>query len=631
MKKTIAILMSVCLLTSSVLVGCTDEGASSSVDSGQSGGVPIEPVGFEETNVKLVENGISDYKIVISANATPEQQYSAEELQYFLEQSTGCKLQIIPDTGLTASEDTTYLSVGPTTLLEAQTDIVLDKEFYGATGVSIDTVGKSVYMTGVEELGTLYSVYRFLYYQIGFKAYATDCVKFDYYKTLPLLDFDYHYAPSIEYFTTSERELRGDTKKNLRMYTLGLYGSYGSGGLYQRLFDEWSHTCSILVNPEYYKADHPEWFLGDQFCFSNDEFADQMAKNIIQRYTNSSSPYIMIGGADTVGSCPCEECKKQGFIYGGHPGLLVRFMNKVAAQIEEYYEANNIDKEYMLVGLMYHAYMTAPVIKDESGNLIPIHEDVIPDSEGQVQVGVCYTPISSCTTHAYIDPTCETNIAFGENLQNWDYLTDNLFCYTYGANFTNPTFFFDNWAAYETQVDSLVEAGVKYWTEEARETQESIFGELRTFIKSSLAWNHTLKMEDLIDEFMEAYYGVAAEDMKAYFNLLLDKSQVINKMQGFDCQGCYHDIKKTEYWPHEELLNHSRLLMNAIYKIRQSDYTDADKASYEEHIYHEYLLVKTNEYLLYRTDLSAEELAELEKLVAYADSIMADKGKENLQ
>ena len=69
-------------------------------------------------------------------------------------------------------------------------------------------------------------------------------------------------------------------------------------------------------------------------------------------------------------------------------------------------------------------------------------------------------------------------------------------------------------------------------------------------------------------------------------------------------------------------MNHARLLMSAIYKIRQSDYSEEDKAKYEERIYREYLLVKINEYLLYRTDLTPEALAELEEIVTYADSIL---------
>ncbi len=624
MKKIISFLLAGFLVFPCVLTGCTQSGdASDSTQNENNQSQNIEPLSFEKTNVNLVENGVSNYQIVVSAKATAEQRYPAEELQYFLEQSTGCKLQIVSDAGLTAGEDKCYLSVGHTTLLESQTDIVLDKEFYGDTGVSIDTIGKSVYMTGAADLGTLYSVYKFLSYQIDFTAYTLDFIKFDYYKTLPLLDFDYHYAPSIEHFFTSEFEMReSDTRAPLRMFALGPGGYKGAASIYGRLFDEWSHTCAILVNPDFYKEEHPEWFQGDQFCFSNDEFADQMAENIIQNYTKNEHPYIMIGGADTVGACPCENCKKMGMIYGGHPGLLVRFMNKLAAKIEKHFIENNIDKEYTLVGLIYHSYMTAPTTKDENGNVIPIHEESVPDSEGLVQVGVCYAPISACWTHTLMDPTCEINLSFGENLKNWAFLTDNIMTYTYGGNFSTGTLFCNSWSTYEEQVKDFVDAGIKFWFEEARGWQASIFGEMRTYIKCRLAWNHTLDVEELIDEFIEAYYGVAAEDMKTYFDALRDQSEIIHRIQGVDCQGTYYELKKTENFPHEELLNHARLLKSAMYKIRQSDYSEEDKAIYEENIYREYLLVKINEYLLYRTDLTPTELAELEEIVTYANSIL---------
>lgn len=624
MKRFLILSISLLLILSSAF-GCASPSTES--ESKKS----LEPTSFSATNVKLVDKGASDYKIVVPASVTPEQRYAAEELQLFIQKSTGCTLNIITDAGLVADENSKFLSVGRTSLLEKQDSIVLDEEFYGQTGVSIDTIGNSVYMSGAKDLGTLYSVYKFLHYQIGFTAYAVDCVKYNFYDTLPLLDFDYHYAPSIEYFMNSEFEQLKNPLDNLRMFCLGKYGLGGGGSIYGKLFDEWSHTCSIIVNPEYYKNDHPEWFLGDQFCFSNDEFAEQMAKNIYEKYSLNTCPYIMIGGADTVGACPCDECKKQGFIYGGHPGLMVRFMNKIAAKLEDYFEEYNIDKEYMLVGLNYHSYMTAPVEKDENGNLTAIHPECVPDNEGKVKVGIFYAPISACWSHALEDTSCETNISFGENLRNWDFLTDNLMVWDYDANFANPTLIMDSWSVFEQQYTSYFNAGVKYVMSQGRGSQEITLGELRTFIKSRLAWDHTLSVDDLIEEFMDAYYGVAAEEMTEYLNTLRSHYQMIYKIQGSDHLSCFHDIKKESFWPHETILNHSRMLASAINKVRNSDCTEQDKIAYEERIYDEYLLTRVNEYQFYATDLMPEQLEELKKLVAYADSIMTKKGYENLR
>ena len=56
-----------------------------------------EPVSVADSKEYLVKDGASDYKIVISANASKTEKYAAEELRYFIEKSTAVKLPIDSD------------------------------------------------------------------------------------------------------------------------------------------------------------------------------------------------------------------------------------------------------------------------------------------------------------------------------------------------------------------------------------------------------------------------------------------------------------------------------------------------------------------------------------------------------
>ena len=47
------------------------------------------------TDISLVQNANSDYEIVISDSATNYETYAAEELQLYLSQATGAKLNIV--------------------------------------------------------------------------------------------------------------------------------------------------------------------------------------------------------------------------------------------------------------------------------------------------------------------------------------------------------------------------------------------------------------------------------------------------------------------------------------------------------------------------------------------------------
>ena len=49
-----------------------------------------EAVAFPDTDITLIKNKKSDYKVVIGKDALRAEKYAAEELVYFLNESTGC-------------------------------------------------------------------------------------------------------------------------------------------------------------------------------------------------------------------------------------------------------------------------------------------------------------------------------------------------------------------------------------------------------------------------------------------------------------------------------------------------------------------------------------------------------------
>ena len=91
MKKIFSIIFAVILLFAA---GCDS-------NNGQTDNLPdkrqnLEPVSFAVAQnngepIKFIENGKSDYKIVIPAEATYVEEYAAEELRDFLESSTSCR------------------------------------------------------------------------------------------------------------------------------------------------------------------------------------------------------------------------------------------------------------------------------------------------------------------------------------------------------------------------------------------------------------------------------------------------------------------------------------------------------------------------------------------------------------
>ena len=70
--------------------------------------------------IMLVENGKSDYTIVIPEMKTVYEDYASKEVQRFISQSTGVTLPITYDTGVEANTSGAYISIGNTVLFDGE-------------------------------------------------------------------------------------------------------------------------------------------------------------------------------------------------------------------------------------------------------------------------------------------------------------------------------------------------------------------------------------------------------------------------------------------------------------------------------------------------------------------------------
>ena len=630
MKKSLTFLVSVTLsLTTIVANGCMQAGDNSSNSDANDNGVFLgvdKSTSFAETAYDLVSNGRSDYKIVIPVEATTTESVAAEELQLFIEKSTNCKLPIVRDNEIVNANSGAYLSVGRTTLLATRPEIVLDYSVMHDCGPSITTIDDDVYMCGAGQTGTLYSVYKFLYYEIGFVAYALDCVKFDYYpNTLKLLDFAYDYVPTIDVMTTAAKEyLRtADTREGqlnaMRMYMLpwGIEESYTLEGKEYTMF---CHTLNYIVSEARYADSHPEWFNNGQHCFTNPEYIEEFTKNFIELYVIPyDNPYIMFGGNDNNGYCNCANCQQEYELHGGTGGAFVRFANTVAAKVEDYLAKNDIDKEIRIVIMAYAGYNMAPVVENADGSLSPVDESVICDSEGPVKVGVDCSFLHMCLSHSLDDETCTINQYYNLSYRGWDVLTDYLTLYRYTTHYQQPKFFLNDYWALSDDVNALKEHDTR-WVYDAGKFRQPL-NAMRFYVRRQMMWDNTQNVETLINEFIEEYYSVASPYVKEYFYALCQQTEAFYELTGNTCVKSFTEVGGAVNWPLQIWRNYATLLENAMYEIDNSKMTKEDKEIYRERVYREWVLVKVAEYSLYQTSLDDETLAELAEIVKYAQEV----------
>ena len=785
-----------------------------------------EPIAIEDTSEYLVNGGKTDYKIVIGKDSTKTEKYAAEELQNFIEQSTTVKIPVVSDAGVSHDNNGRYISVGDTALLKAQTDITVNYSELGENGVTVNTKGNCVYIAGATEMGTLYAVYRFLHYQVGYEAYAYDCVEVNYCQSLKLKNFAYKHVPSLGLTTAEDAEMSGPSKvkeaSRMLIYASKNGGYDFNGNLFNGL---WCHTTNFLITADYdkprveaaqneereaklkeigedeelssfkdnedflkgfekgvttlfsssrgtkdnigkedaqrlynytvdrkgnlvpkyvkvkvkviagvkrdengnlvkdkngnyvyeldangkpiYKTDangnylyeldengnpiyetekdgspkyeikngnyvyeldesgNPkyetdengnkltneegwadyqkgydaayakgtyhvgsEWqknvkkiriWNNKQACYTKEETVTLAANTLFNKYVKTATgPYLMVGITDGIGSCDCEDCKAAEQLYGNAAGVQMVFMNKLANELEKRMKDAGIEKDITLVAFAYYAYREPPV-KEENGKYVPFHKDVVPKSEGMVDVGVMYTPIEACYTHPITDDgeTCEKNATIAEEMKAWKALTDNLMMYSYGTNFQAFKYHFNTWSHTGDSFKFYEKVGLKYYFEQAC-TQNGIspMSSMRVYVRSKLAWNANYNTQDLINDFIDHYYGDGAEGVKQYFAAVMENFERIYTIAETEDQDIYYSrIMSADFWTRPLTLQLESYLEKADYAVDLGSSTNKDV--YKERIFREYFLIKDNEYTMYSAYLNSEELAAIEELVMY--------------
>jgi len=621
MKKIVSLLMAITLCFTLVLTSCSKKNDEINTD--------IEPVSFEKTETMLVENGKSDYKIVIPENPSEMVLIAASELNLFLKESTGVELQVVTDKGLEHDNAQKHLSIGNTTLLREQTDIVIDYSVMGECGPSVDTRENTVYMCGATEYGTLFSVYRFLKYQIGFVAYAKDCVVVDYYNSVNLLDFNYHYVPAVDVQTFGEREHSVDTVEDLvSIARLGGFshrhrGAGGPFGLSGAFWGAYCHTVKSVM-PE---AEYADFYDRGQLCYTHPDVVEVFSNNFIEKFASTPKwPWFMFGGEDTAATCTCSRCAEAHEKYTP-AGVYVRFMNAVAENVEKYYEENNIDATLVVAGLGYHEYSPPPIEKDEDGNYkkdkegnyIPVDESVVPDNEGQVQVGMCYVPRGVCVLHPFHDEPCEDNLHIEEEMKGWGNLTKWVFVYTYGGNYSYVTGFMNSWSQLTTVYDLFKQTNVTavFW-DNSKFNGYRPLSTLRIFYALSLGHNPYQDPEKLVLDFCDNYYGPASKAIQEYLNLNIEHYNSIYERDSL-LHHFYEEssVNSAEMWPHNILIAFSNILQTGMNAIDKSSCTDEQKEIYKERVFREYFFTKYHELTYFEPYLTYEELQEAKAVVDY--------------
>jgi hypothetical protein len=464
----------------------------------------------------LADNGKSDWKIVVGADAIPSERHAAEDLQHFLQEISGAHFPIVEDD---APYGCNEIIVGDNKHL-SRTGVQTDFRKLGSEGFDIRTVGGALIIVGGRPRGTLYGVYAFLEDYLGCRWFYRKVCRIPRRDKIEIGEIRDEQIPVLEYrdpyFVGSiEGEWHARNRSNSHFARLeDIHG-------YKVAYSHFVHTFNSLVPVAEYFDSHPEYFSevdgrriseSTQLCLTNPDVLD-ISINSIKRWLKEDprAAIASVSQNDWRNPCQCEKCKVIDEHEGSHSGTLIRFVNKIAEALEREFP-------HVAVDTLAYQYTRKP----------PKH--VRPRKNVIVRlcsIECCFShPLEKCSKEvgSYGPDGSRTWVkgGFSDDLEAWSKVCDRLYVWDYVTNFANYVQPFPNFKVLQANIRYFIRHHVKGIFEEGNNSkgESSEFDQMRQYVIAKLLWNPDYDVDLAVNEFMTAYYGMAAAAMRQYFDLI---------------------------------------------------------------------------------------------------------------
>jgi len=466
----------------------------------------------QEDSVTIAQNGVGRAVVVVAPDATEVERHAAVELVRFLGEATGATLPIVDH----AEGEGSRILVGPDAARLAIPDFSADD--YGDEELFIRTKGHDLILAGGRPRGTLYAVYTFLEDVVGCRWWTSTASTIPEWPILELGILNGGYAPRFEYresfwFDAFDGDWAARNRGNGNSERLE--ARHGGKHVYQGFV----HTFYPLIPPDEYFEAHPEWFAeidGErvhhrtQLCLANEEMRRQLVENLkVRLRANPQATIASVSQNDWHGYCRCARCAAVDDEEGGPSGSLLRFVNAVAAEIEEEFP-------HVAISTLAYQYTRKPP------RLVRPRSNVI--------VRLCSIECSFSKPLSH-----DRNAAFRDDLLGWSKVCDRLYVWDYTTNFAHYVLPHPNLRVLGPNIAFFAEHGVRGVFEQgAYQSPGAEMAELRAWVLAKLLWDPSRDPEALINEFLDGYYGPAAGGVRAYLGLIHDAVEASG-----DYLGCY--------------------------------------------------------------------------------------------
>ena len=545
---------------------------------------------FAGTGNYIFRDGKTNYKIVIPGSSTEKERFASTELMGILAESTGIKLEIITDEGLSYTKDAEYISVGNTSLLSGS-GIEISDDAKGINAFQISRAGKTLFLIGGKEYGVVYSVYEFLNDVVNFEQYYTDCYTLETSVIdIELKDYNLVCKPDILRTMGTAGFMAANRTIAARMRS-----PYNYSDVYATDNEiPFAHSSLKYLPLEKYYDEHPSWFSDDktQLCYTAHGNETEMQamltalterlKQLIKHVHGRDIHEYDLSNMDTPTTCSCKNCLAALEKYKSNAGAYIIFANKASEMIFDWMKndpegQNYYDEDFKIKIMAYHKFEAAPAVYDDATKTYkPASDEVRLGDHVTVMIAPIYTNfVQSIYT--------ENNISYYRVIEGWKAVSSgNMDFWLYCTNFKYYMLPYDSFNNMIEYREVLKDAGALSFNDQ---TQNGNYGGmsgwhiLKAYLSSKLSYDTSLDMNELTDNFFDAYFDVAAEDMKEFYYSWRRFSQYQQNVLGAytTSSSIYFEALNKKYWPKSVLDGWYKSANEALKKIEVYKENDLDR------------------------------------------------------
>ncbi len=533
----------------------------------------------------LLYNGESQYTVVMPSTPTDDDIRAKDELLALFKEATGVRLAVIDDLSLTHASNTTFLWIGSAAKF---TELTGNTVTLNGDGYALQVVDKNIYIIG-EGYGLLNGAYGLMKQLFGFETYYHDVYTLDTDKTVIGLSA---VQPLESNPSVAKRVQTGIITKNENgyadrlgansghwRYILPIYnentGTYTSSVHNSFIFFPTASVGTYTYDANYFaKADdsNASWWEqifgtsennGKQICYtargnstSYTNMVNRAASLIeksLQQYPATEYPdynNVALGMEDNYFTCACDACASVESQYGAESATVILFLNDVATAVNAWMAGDGAaykrDLTYMF--LAYNTFMQVPTTFPTLSDGVKIAPFV---AMSEMDHGASSTSTADYTSNGNLTHSNATVLSWVKSWGAWAKgQGTEAWAWTYGNFFRDYFCFYDSYDFY-ADIFNTVNAengyGLIYVQQQSKANVndvQSAFMSLNVYVTSKLAWDHTLDINDLISDYMNAMYLDAADEMMAIFTewrRLFDETTLTDKWlsaQETELKGC---------------------------------------------------------------------------------------------